>query len=52
MKTIGKWWKTIGKPWENCGKTIGKWWFIMVDVGFDGTLYPLVMTNSELENHH
>ena len=25
-ETVGKWWKTMGKPWENHGKTMGKPW--------------------------
>ena len=25
--TQGLEWKTIGKPWENLRKNVGKWWF-------------------------
>ena len=41
--------KTMGKPWENHGKTIGKWWlngglmgFYGIFMGFCG-MYPLIL---------
>ena len=36
---------TLGKPWENRGKTIGKWWFHVI-LWYFMIFYPLVMTNS------
>ena len=33
--------KTMGKPWENHRKTIGKWWFDRILNG----IYPLVSSN-------
>ena len=54
--------KTIGKPWENQGKTMGKWWFNGKTIGkpwendgfmeFDGEKNPLGMTDIAMENGH
>ena len=35
-------------PWENHGKTIGKWWFFR---GFDG-IYPTWLCNIAMENDY
>ena len=37
----------VGKPWENHGKTMGKWWF-------SGILWDLPPgdLNIAMENHH
>ena len=43
-KTIGV---SLGKPWENHRKMVVSWDFM----GFYG-IYPLVMTNITIENHH
>ena len=42
----------LGKPWENHGKTMGKWCFFMGFYGILWEIYPLVMIDIAVENHH